>query len=266
MFEIPKKIEKFDKYIYEPFCIFEKKNFLEKKYYNELKKTFPVKNLLIKEQKEGLKLSLDNKHSDFFNFIEKNKIWSDFYNLVNSEKFVLRFYYLIEQEILKIEKRKNLKKIAYINYDYKSNFFSKLKKKITNRIFTNLRLGFQFSIIRNNCFIPPHCDTTNKLLSLMIYFPDENPKIDKKIEELGTNFYEKKKIDKSFFDGWDSKLLSEESTKIFFDNYYLFYKSKFESNKLVGFIKNDKSWHDVSPFSFNEPFLRKSLNINLYLV
>ena len=30
-----------------------------------------------------------------------------------------------------------------------------------------------------------------------------------------------------------------------------------------GFIKNDKSWHDVS--EFQKEFLRKSLNINIYL-
>ena len=38
---------------------------------------------------------------------------------------------------------------------------------------------------------------------------------------------------------------------------------KFEENKLVGFIKNDKSWHDVSEFQKN--LTRKTLNINLYI-
>jgi hypothetical protein len=64
-------------------------------------------------------------------------------------------------------------------------------------------------------------------------------------------------------DVWQSKYLDKENSKIFYDNYKIFCQSKFEENKLVGFIKNDKSWHDVSIFEKN--ILRKSLNINLYI-
>ena len=42
----------------------------------------------------------------------------------------------------------------------------------------------KFSIIKKNCYIPPHCDTENKLLSLMVYLPPEN---NTNNLELGTN-------------------------------------------------------------------------------
>ena len=57
------------------------------------------------------------------------------------------------------------------------------------------------------------------------------------------------------------QIFRQRKFKDFFENYEVFYKSKFVENKLVGFIKNDKSWHDVSEFKRN--FERKSLNINL---
>ena len=130
---------------------------------------------------------------------------------------------------------------------------------------TPVHIGMQFSIIKSGNYIPPHCDTTNKLLSLMIYFPSNEKKLKNKETLIGTNFY-KKNIQKSeLFDGWNSTLMSKKDTKIFLKNYELFYKSKFEKNKIVGFIKNDKSWHNVNKFNLTKTYLRKSVNINLFL-
>ena len=50
-----------------------------------------------------------------------------------------------------------------------------------------------------------------------------------------------------------------------FENYEKFYTSKFEKNKIVGFIKSKNSWHDVSKIH-TKSSSRKSLNINLYLI
>lgn len=80
------------------------------------------------------------------------------------------------------------------------------------------------------------------------------------------NFFKKKDSLKSeLFDGWNNTLMSKKDTKIFLKNYELFYKSKFEKNKIVGFIKNEKSWHNVDKFNLTKNYLRKSVNINLFL-
>ena len=126
--------------------------------------------------------------------------------------------------------------------------------------FDTIRIGFEFSIMKKNCYIPPHCDTENKLLSLMIYFPKNNVE---DYLDLGTNFYSKKTDSETNMDVWKSEYLDVQNSEKFYENYDVFYKSKFEENKLVGFIKNEKSWHDVS--QFNNDIIRKSLNINLYL-
>ena len=260
---LPKKIEEFDKVIYSPFCIFEKKNFLEESVYQMLKKSFPNEAVFQGSHKNGNKIFLNNKHDAFFKFIKDN-IWGDFYNYFNQKSSIDSLLELIKSELNKIENRKNFKNY-FLNKEYSQNIFRKVLIKFLKQInLSSLRLGFEFSIIKKNCFIPPHCDTENKLLSLMIYFPPKK-KIDSSEDylDLGTNFYDKRSNAKKNLDIWQSKYLDKEGSKTFYDNYKVFYKSKFEENKLVGFIKNDKSWHDVSVF--NQDLLRKSLNINLYI-
>lgn len=262
------KLDEFDLYINSPFVIFEKTNFLNEKLYNELRETFPKKELLTKIEGIGNKISLNNQSSTFNKFISENKSWGLFYNYLNSNEMILFFCDLIKSELDKIEQRKNLKPFFFVKDSNNKSLYAKIKKKVSSKFYTNLRLGFQFSILKNNSYIPPHTDTTNKLLSLMMYFPEENyPNIKTdEINNLGTNFYEKKKKDNyDYFDGWDSKLLSKTDTKIFHEKFKIFYRSKFQKNKLIGFIKNDKTWHEVTTFHFNQNFERRSININLYL-
>ena len=266
MLNIPEKLDSFDKVINTSFCIFEKRDFLNKDQYMKLKETFPNISYFNKIENKGKKLSFDNKNDNFFKFLDENKVWLEFYKTINSKNTVMKFYNLLRDEFNKIEERRKLKNINYINYDYKSDIFTKIKKKIYSIFYSNVRVGFQFSLIGNNCFIPPHCDTVNKLLSLMIYFPDQDESDNNQNLNLGTNFYIKNDNSKEIFDGWDSKLLSKEDAKKFYENYKILYKSPFKGNKLVGFIKNGKSWHDVSPFMSLKNFYRKSINVNFYLI
>tara|TARA_B100000787_G_scaffold52617_1_gene38009 strand:+ start:605 stop:1402 length:798 start_codon:yes stop_codon:yes gene_type:complete len=261
--EIPNRLIDFDIFIEKPIYIFEKKNFFEIKDYNELRNNFPKEQIFPGFHDKGEKIFLNNKHEEFYKFIENN-IWGKFYNFLNRKEFIILLIDLISPQIKKIENRKNFKKYYY-NNKFSNTLFNKVKKKLLKIAnYENIRLGFEFSIIKKNCYIPPHCDTENKLLSLMIYFPPEEKLAQKNdIHDYGTNFYNKKDGAKENLDIWESKYLDKNNSHIFFENYEVFYKSKFEENKLVGFIKNDKSWHDVSIFEKN--ILRKSLNINLYI-
>ena len=258
-FNIPNKFENFDFVISNPFCIFEKKDFLDQNIYNELSENFPDEELFTDKHQNGKKIYLNNKQEKFYKFINKN-IWGDFYNRFNNKEFLFSIVELIKPKLNLIENRKNFDKF-YITKKYSNSFAKKLIKRLYKFInYDCIRLGFEFSIIKQNCFIPPHCDTENKLLSLMIYFPNKKNPV---FENLGTNFYKIKSRTDVNMDVWKSEYLNEENSKIFYNNYDLFYKSKFEENKLVGFIKNEKSWHDVT--KFEDDISRRSLNINLYL-
>ena len=83
-------------------------------------------------------------------------------------------------------------------------------------------------------------------------------------ENLGTNFYKSTRNNSQSLDLWKSEYLDQNISKKFFENYELFYNSKFEKNKLTGFVKSDKSWHDVK--KFDEDLIRRSVNINIYLI
>lgn len=260
------KINKLDVTYKKPFVIFEKKNFFKKSDYQKLFDNFPDKKFFVKKDKKGGKLSFSNKDKIFYEFLKKNKIWSKFYKEINSSFFLNKFLDLINKDLRNIEQRKNQKKYVFFNNDENKSILLKLKKKITKYFVTPVRIGMQFSIIKSGNYIPPHCDTTNKLLSLMIYFPSSEKKLQNKEILIGTNFFKKKDSLKSeLFDGWNNTLMSKKDTKIFLKNYELFYKSKFEKNKIVGFIKNEKSWHNVDKFNLTKNYLRKSVNINLFL-
>ncbi|MDB9827211.1 hypothetical protein OAC14_02620 [Candidatus Pelagibacter sp.] len=261
--KLPNNISEFSNFVEHPFCIFEKKNFLPNYTYKLLRSNFPDEKIFPGYHQQGKKIFFNNKHKEFENFIKGN-IWEDFYRYFNNKDFVLSLIRLIHPQLELIENRKNFKNFKF-NKKSSNNFLNRLLRKLFKLInHQTIRVGFEFSIIKKDCFIPPHCDTENKLLSLMIYFPPEK-KLDlsKEYLNLGTNFYDKKSDAKKNLDIWQSKYLDNENLKNFYDNYKVFYSSKFEENKLVGFIKNDKSWHDVSVF--NQDLLRKSLNINLFL-
>ncbi|OUU50850.1 MAG: hypothetical protein CBC25_07025 [Pelagibacteraceae bacterium TMED65] len=273
MINLPKTMEDFDYFVESPFAIFEKRNFLDIKFYNELRDSFPAEDKMTKIESKGLKAALNNECPTFEKVLSNNKPWEIFYNYLNSKKIVFLFCNLIKKELDKIEERKKLKNFFFIkggHAEYKRKLFTQIKKKITSQFYQNINLSFEFSIISNNCYIPPHADSTKSLLSWMLYFPDEGYKNSdqKKINELGTNFYKKKEdIKENFIDGWiKDKLLSEEDTISFKNNYELFYKTKFDENTLYGFIKNGRSWHDFSAFDLEKNFKRKSINININLV
>ena len=42
------------------------------------------------------------------------------------------------------------------------------------------------------------------------------------------------------------------------------FRSNFVENTLVGFIKNDVSWHSVEPVDIKKNYVRRSININFF--
>ena len=63
---IPDELHKYDKIIYEPFCIFEKKNFLENLFYQKLKENFPEEKEFIGIHENGKKIFLKKIQLIFF--------------------------------------------------------------------------------------------------------------------------------------------------------------------------------------------------------
>jgi len=259
---IPTELRLSDVYENNPFTLFEMENFFDQEIYESLRDEFPDRSYFTKcyNYNEGGKLCLDNKNPLFFEFIEQSKTWKLLYETFNSETTVKKFFNLFLPDLKKIPQRKNIKNIKLIkqwNLDYKSKIYKRILKFTRTR---SVKVLFEFSRMRNNCFIPPHSETKDKICALLIYFPDKNvSEFDK--NRLGTNFYKRSKDN---LDIWDSEILGEYEMKNFYKNYKKFYSAKFTENKLAGLIKSDNSWHDVSK-SDNLEEDRKSFNIFFFL-
>lgn len=259
MIDLPKNLKDFDINIEYPFTIFEKKNLFEDTFFNKLLNGFPSEGYFKNTHTLGNKKYFNNNDTDFNEFLNTSSTWNKFYNHLNSKKFLNEIFNLCKDNLKRIEQRKQIKTIR-INKKSNNNLFDKFLRKIKKGFGVyETRLAFEFSIMKNGSYIPPHNDTSNKLISLMIYFPDSTQKGE---VSLGTNFF---KNSKKNLDIWKGDMLDEKNTKIFFENYEKFYTSKFEKNKIVGFIKSKNSWHDVSKIH-TKSSSRKSLNINLYLI
>ncbi len=259
MFKLPKQLSEMDIDIDKPFSIFEKNNFFDDMFYKKLHQEFPKEKYFYNRHKLGNKKYLNNKDDNFNIFLKESNSWSKFYYEINSKKFLNEIFLLCKNRLFLINERKKVKSIDF-KLNANSNFLKRVIRKIKRFLgIYEVRLAFEFSLMKNGDFIPPHNDTENKLVSLMIYFPDETQKKEK---DLGTNFY---KSDKKNLNIWRGDMMDKEESDQFYQDHSVFYKSKFESNKIVGFIKCKNSWHDVSKIK-SSTGIRKSLNINLYVI
>jgi serine protease inhibitor len=109
----------------------------------------------------------------------------------------------------------------------------------------------------NGSKIVPHTDSRAKLISLMLYFPDESLN-ENDYNKLGTSFYNSK--NKNFT---NTHLLDEENERLFKEQSKKFLTLPFKPYNLYGFIRTDKSWHTVEKINMHENFIRKSININI---
>lgn len=106
-------------------------------------------------------------------------------------------------------------------------------------------------------------DGRKKLISLMLYFPDNLPDKDlnKKQQEIGTCFY----FNSRKIEGSNIHLKNENEIKTLEETSEI-YQTPFVAKHLYGFIRNERSWHSVKRLNIKDNYVRKSLNINMNLI
>lgn len=246
---------------------FEVENFLSDDQYNLLEQNFPK--IRVAEAKK-LNSYFDDINSErhraawiqemneeaFSKYIYKNEVLNEFVKIVKNPLFtnmlINKFYFKILQSRL-YDPKNLLKLFLRINRAHqKRNSF--LEKFLFNDIYTELSWAYLF----NGHETWPHTDGKKKILSLLLYFPDENLS-NNQIENLGATFFNTNGvIDRNEF--LKNKQKSDLKTKSY--SYTLPFKKK----SLFGFIRSHKSWHSIEKVNVNDNFIRKSININLLLV
>ncbi len=120
----------------------------------------------------------------------------------------------------------------------------------------------EYSSLTKGSYIPPHTDTWDKRLSFVLYFPDNKTTLNEdQKKRLGTAFWGAT-AGNSTWSFFDCVLLSDDESDRFAGDYEVKYRSSYEANKLVGFVKSDKSWHSVDEISVHVD--RRAIVINIY--
>ena len=120
----------------------------------------------------------------------------------------------------------------------------------------------EYSSINLGEYIPPHTDSNKKRLSFVFYvWPknknyEENEKI-----ALGTIFWKPREGALSPLKRFNCQLLRCDEEKKFYKDHDVMHISKYENNKIAGFVKNDSSWHSVAVNKIGD---RRALVINVW--
>jgi hypothetical protein len=116
-------------------------------------------------------------------------------------------------------------------------------------------LGMQceFSTMQDGVLLPPHSDSTDKVISFILYFapPEWRP-------EWGgaTEIYEPR--DPRHRGNWSNVFLPASDMRTVF-------RSRFEPNRLFFFVKGYNAWHGVSPVTAPAAMQRRSFNFSLVI-
>ena len=94
-------------------------------------------------------------------------------------------------------------------------------------------------------------------------FPIKNAEREKNLQKLemgiGTTFW-----DSEINNNNNNHIEEHEKLEDFYKNSNIMYKSLFQKNSIVGFIKNQYSFHSVEPINVHKNYIRKSININIW--
>jgi len=255
-FNLPNQLHEADKFLQNPFVIFEIHNFMDDSDYDAL----------VQEIKswDDYKISADlgegrgEKKKTSYTRSDLGQI-----ELPQFKKFVTEitsrsFFQWFAKTHLPYYKRGLL--TIYVSKP--KNIFSRILRRI-NRI---LRSPFSFyyievenSVIKKGTSISPHTDAPNKRLSLVFYL-SERGLPEQMRTNLGTIFYGISNGGQKW-SKFNTNLLTKNETTEFLKSYQPTHISHFRPNACSGFIKNDISWHSVAENKYD--YDRKTIVINM---
>ncbi len=253
---------------------FKIENFLSNEQYSEINNNIPKFKV---EDYKKLNTDFENKNSqhqlkfhinevsknNYDKYVYGNSVLNEFTKTIKNpifiNKLIKKFFYKIlfsriydKKTLLKLLLRKNKA------VDEKKNVF--YEKFIYNNFISTVEFAYMF----NGAESFPHTDGMKKVMSLMLYFPDDSFSNEVK-KNLGTTFYNSKEYGLQPIDIIGKASNFEESKK-FKERNKIELQLPFEKNTIFGFIKSHRSWHSVEKIKIPEKSIRKNININILLV
>jgi len=253
---------------------FEIEDFLSDEQYYALLKNIP--DISLNEIKNS-NLQIDNKdsqdqlrhyisevnHAKYDEVLSKNLILSEFVKTIKgpelTNKIMQEFFFKILKSRI-FDMRSFLKILLRKNRSVVSKSNSLIDKLLYNDIVSTV----EFAYMANGAQSFPHTDGLKKILSLLLYFPDED--VSEEVnKDLGTAFYSSNEFALTAEDV-KNKTSTLEKVKKFKERNKIACTFPFKKKSMFGFIKSHKSWHSVEPIKVHDNFIRKNININLLLV
>lgn len=258
-------VEKFEG-IAGPFPLFVSEECFEPSTYKSLASMFPSLEKFQSVFLEG-KRKLDIRDQEFAVLIkESGPLWQKLIEELNTQSFVdsLKDLASTEKHTGKLKERLDkmwvLFKDAYVQTS--ENLASRVHE-LNLETQLPVKISFEFSHLTDGSSIPPHTDSLNKLISIVLFFPDDS--LRHASEVLGTNFYETENTQK--WSTWDTGTITDSEERSQFDREFsVFYRADFCPNAGVCFFKNELSWHGLPKISVTPPATRKAFIINIFAI
>ena len=254
-----------------PFGIFEIPKVLREEDHAALNQEFPAPDCFGASYDNGNKSYLDNTMPGFFSFLETSPCWSQLYRQFADPVLTERLYTLsrhfpsprathetLPWTLIIDPARPNPTRDAAA----KDPDIQEKSRRAREQGRTAVRIAFEFSRLQNGGFVAPHTDVPPKLISLMLYFPDDGIAYG---PDAGTVFYAGRG-ERPAGPAWEVFMLEPEPASRFFAGHEVFHRAPFVANRLIGFVKSDISWHGLEPVKLPPGAARRSVNINDFSV
>lgn len=269
-----------------PTVMFEIDDFLSDSTFNELASSFPNAHTNYRTHVNGEKKYLENSKQAFWDVLATTPEWRQFYDDFCSGEVIDRLQAFAGPHIthrpaherqpwrLKQPLRRRPGLVGTIARIIHRRWSKSRPRRwwriliarcpsifhMPTRTYTAVELGFEFSILTDGDSIPPHTDQVDKLLSLMLYFPDSDQQSN---GPLGTEFW-RGRDGRAPWVSWKSQQLNDADSQRFYADHEMYYQAPFRPKRLVGFIKSDISWHGLRPLQLNPGMERRALVINIF--
>ena len=251
---------------------FEIEDFLSEEQYRSLNANLPnIKTNEYKNYNEGYDDKKSQHQSKAFisevnnisyeKLVYENPILNEFVRTVKNPKFIKKLMKEFSFKILKsriFDKKNFLKLLIRKNKAVEEKNYSLAHRLFYNDIISTV--GFAY--MEDGAQIFPHTDGLKKILTLMLYFPEENTP-DYLYKNLGTTFWNSNEFG---LNESDIKVKTLKDSEQFKKRNQISLNFPFKKKNIYGFIKSHKSWHSLEPIKVKKDFIRKNININLLLV
>jgi hypothetical protein len=218
-------------------------NYLPAARFEELRASFPPSSLF--KSAEGGKRHLGNYQSPepFWAFCADHQPWRELFEFFGSAAFTMDLRKVVRKGLVGARGWRGARR-----WCAPSRLASRAPFKY---VLQPVQTSYQFSRLANGASVAPHTDSASKLVSIILYFTDEDWQDD---YGGGTEFYVPKNPELK--NNWQNSRVGHEELD-------LWRVSAFRPNQLTVFVKSRSSYHAVRPVSCPEGMSRDSLNVNV---